>query len=64
MKRIFLFLVTNLAIVFVLSIVLQLVGFEGYLDQQGIDLNISSLLVFSQDTLRLTSSGRSFIHVQ
>ena len=47
MKRIFLFLATNLAIIFVLSIVLQLIGFEGYLDEQGVDLNISSLLLFS-----------------
>ena len=47
MKRIFLFLATNLAIIFVLSIALQLIGFEGYLDEQGIDLNIKSLLLFS-----------------
>ncbi len=47
MKRIFLFLATNLAIIFVLSIALQLLGFEGYLDEQGVDLNISSLLLFS-----------------
>ncbi|MCK4586788.1 MAG: zinc metalloprotease HtpX, partial [Gammaproteobacteria bacterium] len=47
MKRIFLFLATNLAIIFVLSIALQLIGFEGYLDEQGVDLNISSLLLFS-----------------
>jgi len=47
MKRIFLFLATNLAIIFVLSIALQLLGFEGYLDEQGVDLNINSLLLFS-----------------
>jgi heat shock protein HtpX len=47
MKRIFLFLATNLAIIFVLSIALQLIGFEGYLDEQGVDLNIKSLLLFS-----------------
>ncbi len=47
MKRIFLFLATNLAIILVLSIALSLFGFEGYLDEQGVDLNINSLLLFS-----------------
>lgn len=47
MKRIFLFLATNLAIIFVLSITLRLIGFEGFLDRQGIDLNINSLLLFA-----------------
>jgi heat shock protein HtpX len=47
MKRIFLFLATNLAIIFVLSISLRLLGFEGFLDQQGIDLNLNSLLLFA-----------------
>ncbi len=47
MKRIFLFLVTNIAIVFVLSISLRLLGFEGYLDAQGVDLNLNGLLLFA-----------------
>ncbi|MCI0504958.1 MAG: protease HtpX [Gammaproteobacteria bacterium] len=47
MKRIVLFLATNLAIVVVLGITLRLLGFESILDQQGIDLNINSLLVFA-----------------
>lgn len=47
MKRIFLFLVTNLAIVFVLSIVLHLFGVDRILDEQGVGLNINNLLVFS-----------------
>lgn len=47
MKRIFLFLATNLAIILVLSITLRLIGFEGFLDQQGIDLNLNSLLIFA-----------------
>jgi len=47
MKRIFLFLVTNLAIIVVLSITLRLLGFEGFLDQQGINLDINSLLLFA-----------------
>lgn len=47
MKRIFLFLLTNLAIVAVLSISLRLLGFESILDQQGIGLDINSLALFS-----------------
>ncbi len=47
MKRIFLFLVTNLAVIAVLSITLRLLGFEGILDQQGVDLNLNSLLLFA-----------------
>ena len=47
MKRIFLFLVTNIAILVVLSISLSLLGFRGYLDAQGIDLDMNSLLMFA-----------------
>jgi heat shock protein HtpX len=47
MKRIFLFLATNLAIVVVLGISLRLLGFERILDEQGVGLDINSLLVFS-----------------
>ncbi|OIO56329.1 MAG: protease HtpX [Alphaproteobacteria bacterium CG_4_10_14_0_2_um_filter_63_37] len=45
MKRILLFLATNLAIVIVLSITMQLLGVEPYLNQNG--LNLQSLLIFS-----------------
>ena len=47
MKRIGLFLVTNLAIVFVLGIVLNLLGVDRILNEQGTDLNINALLVSS-----------------
>ncbi len=47
MKRIFLFLVTNLAIVAVLSISLRLLGVERILDEQGVGLDINALLIFS-----------------
>ena len=47
MKRIFLFLVTNIAILVVLSITLSLLGFTGYLDAQGIDLDMNALLLFA-----------------
>ncbi len=45
MKRIALFLFTNLAIVLVLSVTMQLLGVEPYLNQQG--LNLGSLLIFA-----------------
>ena len=47
MKRVFLFLATNIAIMAVLSITLRLIGFEGILDRQGVDLNINSLVIFA-----------------
>lgn len=47
MKRIFLFLATNLAIIVVLSITLRLLGFERILDEQGVGLDLNSLLVFA-----------------
>ena len=47
MKRIVLFLATNIAIVLVLGISLRLLGFEGILDRQGVDLDINSLLIFA-----------------
>ncbi len=45
MKRIFLFLATNLAIMLVLSITMRLLGVEPYLNEQG--LNLGSLLIFA-----------------
>ncbi len=47
MKRIFLFLMTNMAIILLLSITLRLLGFEGIMDEQGIDLDLNALLVFA-----------------
>jgi heat shock protein HtpX len=57
MKRIFLFLATNLAIVIVLSITLRLLGFERILDEQGVDLNLNALLLFAS----VFGFGGSFI---
>ena len=45
MKRIVLFLATNLAIVLVLSVTMRLLGVEPYLTAQG--LNLTSLLIFA-----------------
>lgn len=47
MKRIVLFLVTNLAIIFVLNITLRLLGVDTILDAQGGGLNMTNLLIFS-----------------
>ncbi|MDD4880425.1 MAG: M48 family metalloprotease, partial [Gallionellaceae bacterium] len=45
MKRIALFLATNLAIVLVLSITMRLLGVEPYLNEKGLDLG--NLLIFA-----------------
>jgi heat shock protein HtpX len=47
MKRVILFLATNLAIVVLLGIVLRLFGIDSLLATQGSGLNLTSLLVFS-----------------
>lgn len=47
MKRIGLFIVTNLAILVVLSVVLRLLGVDSLLAENGSDLNIQALLIFS-----------------
>ncbi len=46
MYRIGLFLATNLAIIFVASISLRLLGVESILANNGVDLNLSALLIF------------------
>src|SRR5210317_1378980 len=47
MKRVFLFLATNIAILVVLSITLSLLGVDRVLDEQGVNLDLRSLLIFS-----------------
>ena len=47
MKRVFLFLVTNIAVLVVLSVVLQILGVDRILDEQGSDLDLGALLIFS-----------------
>lgn len=47
MKRIFLFLATNVAILVVLSVTLRLLGVDRILDEQGVGLDMNNLLVFS-----------------
>ena len=55
MKRIFLFLATNMAIVLVLSVSMRLLGVEPYLNASG--LNLTSLLIFAA----VMGFGGSFI---
>lgn len=55
MKRILLFLGTNLAIVLVLSVTMRLLGVEPYLNEQG--LNLQALLIFAA----VMGFGGSFI---
>ncbi len=55
MKRLFLFVGTNLAILLVLSISMRLLGVEPYLNEQG--LNLGSLLIFAA----VLGFGGSFI---
>jgi len=57
MKRVFLFLATNIAIVLVLGITLHLLGVDSMLDRQGVGLDVNSLLVFAA----LFGFGGSFI---
>ena len=47
MKRIFLFLLTNIAIMLVLSITLRLLGVDSILAENGSDLNIQALVILS-----------------
>jgi len=47
MKRIMLFLVTNIAVLALLAVTMRLLGIEGILDEQGVNLDLQSLLVFS-----------------
>ena len=55
MKRIVLFLITNLAVMLVLSVVLSVLGVDRYMTEQG--LNLGTLLVFSL----IVGFGGSFI---
>ena len=47
MKRIFLFLATNIAIIVLLSITLRILGVDTLLKENGSDLDVNALLVFA-----------------
>ncbi|MFM7119539.1 MAG: protease HtpX [Gammaproteobacteria bacterium] len=55
--RILLFLATNIAIILVASVTFRLLGFESILAQNGVDLNLTALLVYCA----LFGFGGSFI---
>ncbi len=57
MTRLFLFLATNIAVIALISIVFQVLGIEGLLAQNGVDLNLYALLVMSA----VIGFGGSFI---
>lgn len=57
MKRVFLFIATNIAILLVLSITLRLLGVERMLDEQGVGLNYNALLIYAA----VFGMGGSFI---
>jgi heat shock protein HtpX len=57
MKRILLFLATNLAVVLLASMTFRLLGFESILYNNGVDLNLQALLVFCA----LLGFGGSFV---
>jgi len=47
MMRILLFIATNIAVLVLLSITFSVFGLESYLSSNGVDLNLTSLLIFS-----------------
>ena len=47
LKRVALFLATNLAVILVLSIVLRLLGVDSVLDERGVGIDYQSLLILS-----------------
>jgi len=57
MKRVLLFIATNIAILVVLSITLRILGVDRILDEQGTGLDIKALLIFSA----VIGMGGSFI---
>ncbi|MBO6555480.1 MAG: protease HtpX [Pseudomonadales bacterium] len=57
MTRLFLFLATNIAVIALISITFQILGIEGLLAQNGVDMNMQALLVMSA----VIGFGGSFI---
>ena len=57
MMRILLFLATNAAVLVLISVVFQVLGIEGILAENGVDLNLQALLLMSA----VIGFGGSFI---
>lgn len=47
MKRILLFLLTNMAVILVISVIFSVFGIGNVLDEQGVDLDLQALLIYS-----------------
>jgi heat shock protein HtpX len=47
MLRLVLFFATNIAVMLLISVIFSVFGFQGYLQNNGVDLNLQSLLVYS-----------------
>jgi len=60
MKRIFLFLATNLAVVIVLGIVMEVLGIRGILDAQGsgIIVNAARSVIYASDGADFAQAAR------
>ena len=59
MKRVGLFIFTNIAVLVVLSIVLRLLGVDSILDERGVGLDVGNLLVLCA-VFGMGGSGRRF----
>ena len=60
MLRIALFLGTNIAIIALISVVFRLFGFENLLANNGVDLNLQALLVYSA-VIGFAGSNRALV---
>ena len=47
MSRLFLFLGTNIAVIFILGLVMEIFGIRGILDEQGVGIDLNALLIIS-----------------
>ena len=58
--RILLFLATNLAVIVLVSIIFNLLGLEGILANNGVDLNLMSLLIFCLSLIHISEPTRPY----
>ena len=56
--RIMLFLATNAAILVLISLVFQIFGLEGILQENGVDLNFQALLIMSASNTQPSGAQR------
>ena len=47
MLRLFLFFATNIAVMALISLIFNLIGFQGLMQANGVDLDLNALLVYS-----------------